>query len=111
MKEITEEQILKSAQKIANKIVAASPLEKLIYQQLAYDGAKWAISQMQPEWIPVSERLPEIDNPVLVVDQWGYMNVCAYNEKWYPKIDGQHPNFMSESITHWMVLPATPNKF
>jgi len=62
------------------------------------------------QWIDVIHKLPNQDEPVLVIDKWGYMSVCAYNDKWYPKIDGNHPNFMSDSIVSWMPLPYAPGE-
>jgi len=62
------------------------------------------------QWIDVIHKLPNQDEPVLVIDKWGYMSVCAYKDKWYPKIDGNHPNCMSDSIVSWMSLPSAPGE-
>lgn len=59
-----------------------------------------------PEWIPVTERLPENDDLVLVYFKWktfpgGEVDVSAYHpraERWETTWD----------ITHWMPLPKPP---
>lgn len=70
-----------------------------------------------PKWIPVTERLPEIDEKhhcskdVLVYLDGGYMAFSALEEN----IFGQtwfecerHPDVEEEMVvTHWMPLPST----
>jgi hypothetical protein len=56
----TEQYVRDAAKQIAGKIIHLSELESQIHQQLVYEGANWAISQMQPEWVSVEDRLPEI---------------------------------------------------
>jgi hypothetical protein len=57
------------------------------------------------QWIPVGERLPEDDDPVLV--SWrGYMVGIAWftkKGKWRD-IEGKFP----ETVTHWMPMPLPP---
>ena len=71
-----------------------------------------------PQWIPVTERLPEIDEKhhcskdVLVYLDGGYMAFSALEEN----IFGQtwfecerHPDVEEEmKVTHWMPLPEPP---
>lgn len=63
-------------------------------------------------WINVDDELkmPVNDATYLACDQWGYMSVCGYDSQigWYPKIDGNHPNFNSDNITHYRQLPKPP---
>lgn len=75
-------------------------------------GAQWAISQMQPEWVKCSERLPEVQVPVLVyLPNYGTPNIVPM---WIEKMTG---NWFSTSwnmkelheATHWMPLPQLPN--
>ena len=60
----------------------------------------------RPEWIPVTERLPENDDLVLVYFTWktfpvGEVDVSAY----HPRAQRWETNW---SITHWMPLPKPP---
>lgn len=63
-----------------------------------------------PRWIPVTERLPEIEQRVLVLDRHGNAMVrtlrCLTGEK-EPSFrpDGLVPR---KHITHWMPLPEPP---
>lgn len=59
-----------------------------------------------PDWIPVTERLPENDDPVLVYFKWktfpgGDVDRDCYHpraERWETTWD----------ITHWMPMPQPP---
>lgn len=57
--------------------------------------------KQQPQWIPVSERLPEKNGSYLA-----YIVTCEYNIdsywKWYPD-DG----CISDNVVAWMHLPET----
>lgn len=65
-----------------------------------------------PRWIPVTERLPEIEQRVLVLDRHGNAMVrtllCLAGEK-EPSFrpDGLVPR---KHITHWMPLPEAPRR-
>jgi len=62
MKQITEEQINKYAFEKYGPDFNLYGAQRDGFK----DGMKKAIELMQPEWIPVSERLPKFDVPVLV---------------------------------------------
>lgn len=77
------------------------------------EAAELYASQFKQEWINVETELPFIDNAFLVCDKWGYMSVCGFspfNNSWYPKIDGNHPNWDSTAVTYWQPLPESPIK-
>lgn len=62
-----------------------------------------------PRWIPVTERLPEIEQRVLVLDRHGNAMVrtlrCLAGEKGPSfRPDGLVPR---KHITHWMPLPGS----
>ncbi len=58
------------------------------------------------EWIPVTERLPEHTNTVIVCDEHGVWFANRENklEGWYDTCGGG----VMENITHWMPLPEPP---
>lgn len=63
-----------------------------------------------PRWIPVTERMPEIEQRVLVLDRHGNAMVrtlrCLAGEKGPSfRPDGLVPR---KHITHWMPLPEQP---
>ena len=57
-----------------------------------------------PVWIPVSERLPNKGDEVLVYNG-DYIESVEYinNDFWMTMDDGE-----VENVTHWMPLPAPP---
>lgn len=57
------------------------------------------------QWIPVSERLPEVQTRVLAVTESGYIHMDCIR-----KCDGTwfQESFDSAKITHWMPLPEPP---
>lgn len=62
------------------------------------------------EWIPVTERLPEIGKQVLTLDKWGGIR----NRKLYAFVCG-HLDFQPDGvkpgadITHWAYIPKPPD--
>lgn len=55
-------------------------------------------------WIPVSERLPEANTPVLTISKDNNEPVTAWLEDdfWWSSVD------WSLSVTHWMPIPKLP---
>ena len=70
------------------------------------DEAAETIGRLRAErrWIPVEERLPEEDVPVLCIDARGVQTVAwnGWGEWCSPEIKAE--------ITHWMPLPEPPKK-
>jgi hypothetical protein len=59
----------------------------------------------EPDWIPVSERLPEVHSPVLVsITESRYPTVATMS------LDGEwlFGEGYPVTVTHWMPLPAPP---
>ena len=63
-------------------------------------------------WIPVEERLPDNDQPVLVWNSggycqqpWAWWQICDYEDgKWREQDErDEYPG-----VTHWMPLPPEP---
>lgn len=63
-----------------------------------------------PRWVPVTERLPEIEQRVLVLDRHGNKMVRTMRRL----ASEEEPSFRPEGlvpqkhITHWMPLPEQP---
>lgn len=68
------------------------------------------------DWIPITERLPEMWAPVLITD--GKIVTCAElsdtSRMWWTGHGfGGYEwefDFEYEAVTHWMPLPEPPNK-
>lgn len=63
------------------------------------------IPEIIPGWIPVSERLPDEGDHVLVSDGVG-MDVSWIRGREWKKLR----HIYSEDVTHWMPLPAAPQE-
>ena len=70
-------------------------------------GEELSKLKAQQRWIPVTERLPEDDDDVLIMSSgsinMGYYSVC--NEYWADYINGYY-----DDVTHWMPLPERPEE-
>lgn len=64
------------------------------------------------KWIPVSERMPDEAQPVIVVSEGGVVQRTVYQycegvwSDWYDMYDDVNV----EAFTHWMPLPAAPQE-
>ncbi len=58
-----------------------------------------------PQWIPCSERMPEVKSTVLV-----YMNESQHSATDYAVADFDKYGFSRSKVTHWMPLPAAPQE-
>lgn len=72
----------------------------------------------QRRWIPVSERLPERDGPVLAyygfskggeISEMRFFSVMDYYAV-DPKPHFQHEGYQGLTVTHWMTLPPAPEE-
>jgi hypothetical protein len=66
-------------------------------------------SQYIPEWIPVTERLPELDG---FFSEWvfAYDKYNGIVKAYYSKNDGWVICGIKPYVTHWMPLPEPPKK-
>lgn len=71
------------------------------------DNLRAELERLRAErrWIPVEERLPEKDVPVLCIDSRGIQMVAwsGWGEWCGPEIETE--------LTHWMPLPPLPDQF
>ena len=87
----------------------------------AYEfAAEEYADQFKPKWIPVSERLPDNDDEVLVIINYTEQPIMAYfkHEKWFGSLatrdemkscSADDPELLdSDWVTHWMPLPPKP---
>lgn len=65
-----------------------------------------------PRWIPVEERLPDIDEEVLVCTNEGLYKVAQYSgaDKFWTLELNQMVWGMVAGVTHWMPLPEPPEE-
>lgn len=79
-----------------------------------YKWEGWQAKAAQSEWISVEDRLPEIDESVLVCRNWrgklvqcvDKIRLCYDREK--PDGEQKWYGFMYSDITHWQPIPAPP---
>ena len=74
--------------------------------QIRLTDAQWALLRNQPRWVPVEERLPECDVPVLAWDMTEQSWRIAYRDgTWYMV---GFDDDTAICVTHWMPLPEPP---
>lgn len=94
---------------------AADAIEELEHHVFLADLACKAESAKAPRWIPVSERLPEEQVFVLILQDDGRMMVAEKvdGDWWYRyfayDVDRWDENEQGK-ITHWMPLPKGPEE-
>lgn len=91
-------------------------LMKPMFIELAKDAL--ALLKEQPQWIPVSERLPKsMANKVIVylqhedyVPQIGYGHYEKFQgeEMWYDLESDEQFSKRGYTVTHWMPMPKSP---
>jgi hypothetical protein len=113
--EIEEFEVTRCLRDCRDEIIAARACAEMMLQgtgqRLAEGMAERVINgQTVGAWIPVSERLPEKNEPVCVVCG-GKVTVGTYSpmmDDWWAlvlPVTGIQP---TDSVTHWMPLPEPP---
>ena len=74
--------------------------------------AENAALREKQSWIPVTERMPELEVPVLVLDRRGNMIVRTLRRLVSDKEAVFRPDGLAprKNITHWMPLPEAPEE-
>lgn len=72
--------------------------------------AKESVELLERRWIPVEERLPELETPVLVLDRRRNQMVRTLRKLSSDKEPVFRPDGLApgKHITHWMPLPEPP---
>lgn len=78
-------------------------------KQAEAEAERDALREKQ-RWIPVTERMPELEVPVLVLDRRGNMIVRTLRRLVSDKEAVFRPDGLAprKNITHWMPLPEAP---
>lgn len=84
----------------------------------AEEGFKRGYEKGKPKWIPVSERLPDGEELVLIHCKNGAMFVgycgkqyCDYERRWRIKTALNSTKLLNLGrVTHWMPLPEPPKE-
>lgn len=78
---------------------------KRMQRQAVIELANLPSAQSEPQWIPVSERLPKIDESVLVTTEWDDLSIAwrIGIDKWF--IHEGNTNATTDDITAWKPLP------
>ena len=82
-----------------------------------FGQANAALREKVPEWIPVSERLPEPEKMVLLIVSGKIKNISfvdAYDLGEFDTDEGwileMWPEWKDHKVTHWMPLPELPEE-
>lgn len=85
--------------------------EKLVDYLIAHGVVISKIETTTQRWIPVTERLPEPMEWVLCACRGSIIEVMRYHTKrggWDPMSEDRL--YIKSFVTHWMPLPALPEK-
>ena len=94
---------------------AIQELSKLVDESIPKDDAEIIIAEVaKPRWIPVTERLPEVDQPVMIcafgksVGEGVYRGHDGFHHVW--KMYTSSGTYWDDEVTHWMPLPEPPKE-
>ena len=95
---------LRDAAKMSEALAVLLPHSEGSATAKLFNEAADAIEKLsKPRWIPVTERLPEIRQVVLITDGidvgTGWMNRGWWNTSF--------ADIQRDAVTHWMPLPST----
>lgn len=104
---ITEEEIEDAAAEFAENTIAVGDKD---LEHGFNNGAKWMQEQLEPKWIPVSERLPKKEgvNYLVIVKNKNKEGGIFLFDVGYFEEGIFYKNNTWENVTHWMPLPEPP---
>ena len=86
---------------------AIEELSKRVDESIPKDDAEIIIAEVaKPHWIPVTERLPEIREVVLITDGVD-VGTGWVNQGWW---NTSFADIQRDAVTHWMPLPQPPKE-
>jgi len=110
--EIEEFEVTRCLRDCRDEIIAARACAEMMLQgtgqRLSERMAERVINgQTIGAWIPVSERLPEPNEPVLIYTEVLGRHVASVDEEgeWFCDYGGE---WLFPKVTHWMPLPEPP---
>lgn len=82
-----------------------------LLEQILYDIQHFPTLAPQNEWVSVDERLPQNNEQVLMYSaKWNIAEAGSYWNKHFWVYSEIGDGYIAENITHWMPLPAPPNR-
>jgi len=111
---ITEEQIEEAAEDHVKHIglsnTLAGDIRRVGKKSSFVKGAQWMQEQIEPKWIPVTEKLPEKHKWVITSEKiYGLSEPTIFIASYEGNRWRNYGGSTSENITHWMPLPE-PHK-
>ena len=70
---------------------------------------QFALYKSVPKWIPVTERLPEREDPVLCFIKNGQQDILTF-DKFENLWVGMQWTYKRHAVTHWMPMPEPPQE-
>jgi chromosome segregation ATPase len=77
---------------------------ELLILQVEISRLTAELAELRTRWIPVSERLPELNVSVLTRDYKNVIRIERRTRYW----SEENSNFKTNNVTHWMPLPPPP---
>lgn len=105
------EKFSKNAELLDVLMKAADAIEDLI---TALTASNEVIVKNKPRWISVEERLPEVDQPVMIcafgksVGEGVYRGHDGFHHVW--KMYASSGTYWDDEVTHYMPLPEPPKE-
>ena len=104
--ELTEE----AADAIEELVASVEGYKASTYVQFIEHG-HYTEMKFIPKWIPVTERLPDTCNPVLICLHWGLDDYeITVGEYWGNSKGSPGWGIFDPYVTHWMPLPEPPKE-
>lgn len=92
-------------------IVKKDKVASELLEQVLYDIQHMPTLTPLNEWISVEERLPEGHMQVLMWSaRWGIAEAGSYYNSRFWVYNELGDGYVGDRITHWMPLPAPPNR-